>query len=165
MQDIRQKNQEMSLHAQSMNLVSNLNEQLSDLACFPEQSLPPTWMRVMMRLELKAVLFLNKNLNALVIHVRRWIDSEILISAYYIRFFFYSWKTMFLCMEIQGFIWKTISSNDAMFLMRAFCNTCNDFHMEKTELYMGFKAPSENFGKSNDPKWLRLDSKPEPLSS
>ena len=42
MQDIRQKNQEMSLQAQSMNLVSNLNEQLSDLACFPEQSLPPT---------------------------------------------------------------------------------------------------------------------------
>ena len=42
MQDIRQKNQEMSLQTQSINLVSNLNEELSDLACIPEQCLPPT---------------------------------------------------------------------------------------------------------------------------
>ena len=74
MQDIQRKNKEMSLQAQSINLVSNLNEQvtyLSNLTNFKEQNLSHTWMMVMMRHELKAFWFLNKNLNVLVIQASR----------------------------------------------------------------------------------------------
>ena len=45
MQDIQRKNKEMSLQAQSINLVSNLNEQvtyLSNLTNFKEQNLSHT---------------------------------------------------------------------------------------------------------------------------
>ena len=40
----------------------------------------------------------------------RWIDSEVLICAYYAWFFYYWWKTIFLCMEVQDFTSETISS-------------------------------------------------------
>ena len=112
MQDIRQKNQEMSLQAQRTNLISNVNEQLKWLSllyrlifasCMNDGN-DETWNQSRLILKRKPQCLGHTSQKI------RWIESEVMICAYICVLFLLLVEKYIFMYGGFAFISKTISS-------------------------------------------------------